>query len=264
MGNSRRIVEKRNHKKYGKIISEYFITNADNFDNSAPLSFFDYSVLFVCISELLAGNNVITLAMILRGLTGKSKGSNGGYANGAVNPEQRSAIINSIKKLMSTIISYNSSDVNKKFCYDSEEIITDTILPCHFVTYKINGQIVDSTIFFDRQSPIFIVSDSRNQIIRYSVVLLDLPNQNNAPLVISLKNYLLLRVFEIKLHHMTLTITFDDLFKKARITDKPNVIKLRTRDYILKFFKHLQDNNVISSFDVIKVRNKFYGIKFTF
>ena len=36
-GNSRKLVEKKHHKKFGEILSEYRITNFNDFDNSAPL-----------------------------------------------------------------------------------------------------------------------------------------------------------------------------------------------------------------------------------
>ena len=265
-GNPRKIREKKNHKKHGEIISTYYITNVDGYDNTDPLTSSDYDVLSVCISEIDAGNNCTTTAIILRGLTGKTTGVNGGTHNGEVNKDQRAAILNSIKKLMSTIIKVDLTDVNKKLGYNDgkEEIITDTILPCHFKTEKINGQIVEDTIYFDRQSPIFKVAEERNQIIRYDVSLLDVPNQNNTPLVINLKNQAIIRVLECKNHKMTPTITLDDIFKKCRITDKPNVIKLRARQYLDDFFKHLQNKGVIKSFEWTKKGNKFYSVKFTF
>ena len=202
----------------------------------------------------------------MRGLTGKTTGASGGTHNGAINPDQRNAIMASVTKLMGTVIKIDNSNVNKEFGYNEgkAEIITDTILPCHFVTSLINGQPAEDTIFFDRQSPIFTTADRRNQIIRYDTELLDVPNQNNTPLVITIKNYVILRIMEIKLHKMTPTITLDDIFKKARITNKPNVIKLRAREYIEEFFKHLQTKGVIKSFEWTKKRNKFYGVSFTF
>lgn len=124
-----------------------------------------------------------TPAIILRGLTGKKQGVIGGTSNGAVNKNQRTAILNSIEKLMSTIITVDLTDVNKALGYNDgkEETITDTILPCHYKTEKINGQLVDDTIIFDRQSVLYRISDARNQIIRYDVELLDVPNLNNTP-----------------------------------------------------------------------------------
>ena len=58
-------------KKHGNIITTYTISNIEGYDNTAQLTFFDYSVLSVCISEIEQGNNCTTPAIILRGLTGK-------------------------------------------------------------------------------------------------------------------------------------------------------------------------------------------------
>ena len=263
------IIEKKNHKnhkKIGKVITKYTITNTEGYNNTDPLDLHDYDVLSVCISEIENGNMVTTPAIILRGLTGRTKAEIGGTSNGAVNKDQRAAILNSIEKLMSTIITIDSNGTNKALDYNGgkEEIITDTILPCHYKTEKINGQIVDDTIIFDRQSPIFKVADERNQIIRYDVSLLDVPNQNNTPLVIVLKNYAILRVLECKNHKMTPTLTLDDIFKKARILDSSRKAKLDARATIDKFFKHLQDKGVIKSFEWTKKGNKFYAVKFIF
>lgn len=265
-GKSAGIIEKKKTKKRDELVSTFTIANVEGYDNTDPLKFFDYSVLSVCISEIEEGNTCTTPAIILRGLTGKTKGIVGGTANGAVNPDQRAAILNSVTKLMSTVITVNNSAVNKELGYNDgkEEIVTDTILPCRFITEKINGQIVDDTIYFDRQSPLFKIADQRNQVIRYDTELLDVPNQNNTPLVITLKNYVILRIMEIKNHKMTPTLTIADIFKKARITDKPNYLKLRAREYIDEFFKHLQSKGVIKSFEWTKKGNKFHSVKFTF
>ena len=265
-GGNSGVIEKRNHKKFGKVVTKYTITNADGYDNTDPLISADYDVLSVCISEIEAGNMATTPAIILRGLTGRTTGASGGTHNGEVNKDQRAAILNSIEKLMSTIITIDATETNKALGYNDgkAEIITDTILPCHYKTEKINGQVVDDTIIFDRQSPIFKFADQRNQIIRYDVSLLDVPNQNNTPLVIALKNYSLRRVLECIKHKMTPTLTLADIFKKCKITDKPNVIKLRAREYLDEFFKHLQNKGVIKSFEWTKKGNKFYSVKFTF
>ena len=238
------ILEKKKNKKHGDIISTYKITNAEGYGGTDPLSFFDYSVLSVCDSTIAEDNDCITFAMILRGLTGKTRAAVGGTDNGTVNPDQRAAIMESVIKLMQTTIKVDNSKVNEALGYEGGKIIHR------------QGETI--------KSPFFEVADQRNQIIRYDTELLDVPNQNNSPLVITLKNYVMLRVMEIKKHKMTPTLTLDDIFKKARITDKPNYLKLRAREYVDEFLKHLQEKSVIKSFEWSKKRNKFYGVSFTF
>ena len=264
-GKRQGVIEKKNHKKHGEIISDYFIVNAKGYDGTEPLNFFDYSVLSVCISEMENGNMCTTPAVILRGLTGKTTGASGGTHNGAINPDQRNAIMASVTKLMGTVIKIDNSEVNKKLGYNDgkPEIITDTILPCRFITSLINGQPAEDTIFFDRQSPIFTTADQRNQIIRYDTELLDVPNQNNTPLVITIKNYVILRIFEIKLHKMTPTITLADIFKKARI-EKSYEKTRQAKETISKFLEHLQEKAVIKSFNWNKSGTKIISVSFTF
>ena len=72
------------------------------------------------------------------------------------------------------------------------------------------------------------------------------------------------RVQEIKLHHLTPVITFDDVFKKCRIEDAERDKKADARKNIIKFFEHLKNKGEIKNFEVIKKRNFFYSIKFTY
>ena len=63
---------------------------------------------------------------------------------------------------------------------------------------------------------------------------------------------------------MTPTLTLDDILKKARIEGKDIKIKNRAREYIVKFFEHLQAKGEIKSFELTKQGNKFYSVSFTF
>ena len=270
-GKNAGIVEKKKLKKHGELVSTFTITNADGYGGTDPLSFFDYSVVSVCDSTIAEGNGCITFAMILRALTGKTKSTSGGTHNGEINKDQRAAIMESVIKLMQTTIKVDNSKVNEALGYEGEKIIIRQILSAHIETTKINGQVVEDVVYFHKdengetiKSPFFEVADQRNQIIRYDTELLDVPNQNNSPLVITLKNYVMLRVMEIKKHKMTPTLTLDDIFKKARIENKDRKTKQRAREYVDEFLKHLQEKSVIKSFEWTKKRNKFYGVSFTF
>lgn len=264
------ILEKKKSKKHGNIISTYTITNADGYDGTDPLNVFDYAVLSVCISEQLASNDCTTAAVILRGLTGKVGKADEGVK---LYPEQRAAIMDSVRKMMSTNIRIDNSTVNEELGYVGKKIIEKQILPAYFETTTINGQVVEDTIYFyhdDKgnivQSPIFEVADQRNQIIRYDTELLDVPNQNNTPLIITIKNYVILRVMEIIKHKMTPTITLDDIFKKCRINaaDKKYNVNWEVKNTVDKFLEHLQAKGVIDSFSWKKKGVKIYGVEFTF
>lgn len=256
------IIEKRNHKKFGDVITTYKIFNADGYDDESPLTELDAAVLSACISEQKVGNEDTTTAIILRALTGKTRET----SNGTVNKNQREAILHSVTKLMQTIIDIDSSETNKALGYNNGKPQTHRapILPCEFVTIEINGQPVNDVIHFYRESPIMTIAEARNQILRYDTDLLDVPGQNNTPLVIVLKNYIMRRIAEIKLHHMTPTLTFDDIFERARIFDANKHVKLDARNIIEKFFAHLQEQNAVKNFELVKKGNQIYAVKFAF
>lgn len=256
------IIEKRNHKKFGDVITTYKISNADGYDDENPLTELDAAVLSACISEQKVGNEDTTSAIILRALTGKV-GESGDHKP-RVN--QREAILHSVTKLMQTIIDIDLSKTNKALGYNNSkpQAHRSPILPCEFITIEINGQLVNDVIHFYRESPIMQIAEDRNQILRYDTDLLDVPGQNNTPLVIVLKNYVMRRIAEIKLHHMTPTLIFDDIFKRARISDASYDVKRTARDTIEKFFNHLKEKRFVKSFDFVKKGVAVYAVKFAF
>lgn len=229
----------------------------DGYDNTDPLNEFDRAVLSVCISEWVAGNRYTTPSVIYRALTGKVGDSD---ANPSLN--QRDEILNSIMKLMNTLIWIDDTETNEALGYETTDASKkcSAILPAYFVEKTVNGQ--DATvIFFDRVSPIMTIAEQRSQILRFDASLLDVPNQNNTPRVITIKNCIMNRVMEIKLHKMTPTITFDDLFRKCRITDASRKTKMDARETAKIFFEHLKSKGVINSFEIVKNGNcQFHGI----
>ena len=261
-GNKRGVVEMKNHKKHGKIVTYYKLVNNDNPDDTDPLTEFDRAVLSVCISEWEVGNRHTTPAIILRGLTGK-KGIGG---NGKIYPDQRTAILHSINKMMGLIIEVDLSDTNQKLNYNdgkSQKII-EAILPCKHITTTINGQVIDDTIYFLDESPLMKVSRDRKQLLTFDVELLDVPNQQNTPMNITVKNYVMNRIQEIKLHKLQPIITFADVFQKCRIDNAHSEIKRRAREAMIEFMNHMKNKSEIIDFEVTKQRNSFYSIKFTY
>lgn len=258
-GKNRKILEKKKHKKFGDVVTVYKISLADNNDNTDPLTEYDYAVLSVCISNFAEGNLHITPAIIYRGLTGKGN-------TARMKPDQREAILNSLRKLMSTIIEIDETETNAAFHYGENRnpILCSAILPAYFKENTINGQ--DATvIYFDRESPLLTIALDRKQLVSYDVSLLDVPGQQNTVMNIMLKNYSIRRVAEIKAHgkQLTATITFVDVFEKCRIKNTSNDTKMNARNVLIKFFEHLQTKGYIKSFEITKKGNAFHAIKFS-
>lgn len=253
------VKEKDTPKK--KINSSFTLENQQEYNNQEPLTEFDRAVLSVCISEWIEGNKITTPAIILRALIGKV-----GDQNVRPRANQKAAIDKSIEKLMFTKFNPDVEGAYAELNYpngDFVKIKKSPILPCYTVEACINGQKIDAVIF-DRESPLFTIANIKSQFIRFDNSLLDVPNQENTPRIITVKNYVLLRIAEIINHKMTPTLTFNDIFAKCRIEDKHGEIKARARENIIQFFEHLQAQGVINSFEIVKKHNAFYSIKFSY
>ena len=258
------LIEKKNHKKFGNIKSSFSISNENGFSNFIPLDEHDRAVLSVCVSNWLEGNRYITPAIIYRGLTGKVNDASG---NSKPSPVQLKAILQSIDRLMFTAYDPQILDAYEKLEYISGDdkilIKKSAVLPCYRVAVTINGQTSD-VICLDRESPFLNQASLKKQMLTYDAELLDVPHQQNTPLNIAAKNYVMRRIQEIKLHRMTPTITFTDIFQKCRIEKSDNKIKQRVRDIVIKFFEHLKAKNHIKSFEITKKHNTFYSVKFSY
>ena len=249
-GKTRRIVEKRNHKKFGTIFTTYRISNSKAYNNTDPLNEFDYAVFSVCVSYFDKGYPCITVAILYRALTGKGN-------TARVTPNLREAILQSLKKLIGTVIEIDESEVNSSFNYaDSDHSKKcSAILPAHLDDKIINGQNT-SVIYFDKESPLMEIARQRNQLLRYDVSLLNDPATRNTFINIMLKSYVIRRVTEIKAHkQLKPTLNFSDILKKCCIDAINPKIKSRACDTIFKLFQHLQDQGFIKSFKLVKEKN---------
>ena len=168
---------------------------------------------------------------------------------------------------MGTIIGTDKTNVNSKLNYRGSSnplgVKPSSILPCHAAEVTINGKDT-YVICFDRQSPIMETALERRQILTYDVTLLDIPGQNNSPMNITIKNYAMRRVLESIAHtQMHPVLTFDDLFETCRLENVDKKTKLRAREFLLSFFEHLQNKNVINSFCLNKKGTGFQSISFS-
>ena len=181
--------------------------------------------------------------------------------------DQRAAIFHSVNKLMRLQLTYNMAEICEKLNYNDgkPELLVSTLLPSNYIKAStVNGN--DATIiYFTDESPMLKIAKLKNeQLLTYDATLLDVPNQQNTPMNITVKNYVMQRIQEIKLHRLNPTITFEDLFKKCRIEKADNKIKQRARDTMIDFNTHLKSKSEIINFEVTKNRNSFYSVKFTY
>ena len=262
------VKEKRKTKKKDPVFSKLQLQNVEGYDNDCPLDEHDRDVLGVIISEYLFGNLYTTINIIHRALIGKPSQ---GFLHIYPRKNQKKAIVDSVIKLMSTVVDF--SDVNdslKEMNYvdkDGNELTlrASNLLLADIIDAKINGQEMEGVIFFKANSPLFQIADAKNQVIRYPHALLNVPNQNNTPLVISLKKYVMRRICEIKLHkNLAPTITFHDVFSKCRLGKVSRDQEHNARKAIIKFLDHLKGQKFITDFEVKKRGNTIYGVTFVF
>ena len=262
-GEERNLVELQHHKKFGKIISPFriYVDEHASFTLSEPVEQFDFDVLCVGTSEYRSINRFLTPSIIYRGLTGKV-----GDSDANPSKDQLAAIMTSIEKLMFLKTKINMTDYCEKLnCNDGNPFeIVAPLLPCEYVSATINGKKT-TVIHLLGESPIWQVACLKNQILSFDAKLLNVPGQQNTKMNIELKNYVLRRIVEIKAHNqLTPTLTFDDIFSKCRLENVDRGKKRNARDTILEFFKHLQNEKFIKSFELIKHGNSFYSVKFTY
>ena len=254
------VIEKKNHKQNGKLVTSYTFQNASGYGNLIPLDEFDRAVLSVCISEFLAGNRYSTPAIIFRSLIGKT-----GQVGVDPTKKQVAMIEDSIDKLMFTQFDSDAAKAIEELRYinDGDELFLEksAVLPCYRVKAIIGGHIIKA-IFFDRESPHWLIANQKNQVLRYHSNLLYTGDHYNSRHKIAVTNYVLRRAIEIVYHkNLTPFITFDDVFSKCRVDDLSRKIKSNLRDNILVIFQNLKNANIISDFSTVKNSVTYRGIK---
>jgi|GEM_PF-1654777 len=262
-GDSRGIIEKKHHKKFGDIITAYRIVSDNEYDDSSdPLSEFDRDVLSVCISEWEVGNRYTTPAIIYRGLTGKVNKN----TDAMPSKDQYAAIIHSIKKLISITLDTELSDVNEQLNYNDgkSQKIFSPLLPAELISTFVNGQSISDVVNFLSESPVMTIARPRKQLLTFDASILDIPKQQNTKMNITAKNYVMCRIQEIKLHKLQPIITFADVFQKCRIENADNKTKLRVRQLIIDFMEHLKSKGEIRGFEVTKKAQTFHSVKFSY
>ena len=165
-----------------------------------------------------------------------------------------------------TVIEIDFSHTREKIpkYKDISNKIISPILPCRILhNVLFNGQRTTLVRFTD-ESPLMKIARVKKQIINYSVYLRNITNQNNTPLVIMIKSYVIRRVFEIVLHKMTPTITFDDLFKHCDLNYANRWQKQDARKTVLGVMENLKSESTIKSFELTKKDGSFYGISIYF
>ena len=244
----------------GKKIQTHFILNGGGIATfKRPLNEYDRAIFDVCNSAQVANFIGITRDSLFRALVG------GKNNNSRPTPSQAVAIFESLKRLM-TVIEIDFSLTRDKMpkYKDVPDKIISPILPCRILHNVLFNGNRTTLIRFTDESPLMKIARVKKQIITSPVSLRDIINQNNTPLVIMIKSYVIRRVLEIIAHNMTPTITFDDLFKHCELSNPSRWQKQDARKIVLSVMNNLQSKDVIKSFELTKKGDSYYSISITF
>ena len=166
---------------------------------------------------------------------------------------------------MSLQIDIAMKDICAKYNYKDDDRIIGNLLPCEIISETtINGK-ESTVIHLLEESPIWKVSCIKNhQTLSFDAKLLDIPRQQNTPLNIMVKFYVIRRVLESIAHNkqMALTVTFEDVFKKCRLENAHAEIKRRIREFMVVIFEHLKGKGIIGDYKVNKNGRTFYSISY--
>lgn len=243
----------------GKKIQTHFKLNGGGFATlKRPLNEFDRAIFDICNSAREEGFFGLTRDSLFRALIG-------GKTNQYPRPNQATAIVESLERLM-TIIKIDFNQTREKIPkYNSVPAqIISPILPCIVLNnVLVNGQLT-SLIKFTDESPLITIASAKKQIITSPVSLRNITNQNNNPLVIMIKSYLIRRVLEIILHNLTPTITLADIFKHCNLTDADRFQQRNARKIILDIIESLKSKGVIKFFEFTKKDGSYYSVSITF
>ena len=242
----------------GKKIQTHFKLNGSGLAAlKHPLNEFDRAIFDVCNSAQTANFIGITRDSLFRALTGSGHRS--------PRPNQANAILESLKRLMIIIEIDFSLTRNKIPKYNSvKPILISPILPCRILHNVLFNGNRTTLIRFTDESPLMKIARVKKQIITSPVSLRDIINQNNTPLVIMIKNYVIRRVLEIIAHNMTPTITFDDLFKHCELSNPSRWQKQDARKIVLSVMNNLQSEGIIKSFKMTKKGDAYHSVTITF
>ena len=255
-GNTFYLIEVKNHKKYGDILSPLCIKLINGYLDKTPMDQFDRFVLAACISEWVKENTYTTPNIIYRHLTGKTG------SDSEAPDETKEEILQSIRRLMCTEITINMTDYCAKLGYNKGKPfeLTSTMLPCSYAKGLIvNGQPSTVIKILD-EPPLLKIARFKAQLLTYEEKLLDVPHQHNSIDIITIKNYVMQRIQEIIKHKLTPTIRFDDVFEKCGLIDIRNNKKMRMRKVIVELMEHIKSNGEIVSYTINKEQNKFSSI----
>lgn len=223
---------------------------------------FDRAVYNAIISHYIAGNKIITSAMIYKAMSGKQKN------NAKPSPQQIGAITKSIKKMgfmrleIDATNEFKSRGISLNGEYIKKGFYEDYLINYSKLTVATCGEEI-SGYMINTRPILYNYASAVGQILTVPIEVLDVPPPDTEKNII-LKNYLIRRI-EIcsnKFNHNKINFKTID-FEKALyplVSAGSNQEKKRTRDAVIEMLKYWSEINYISNFDLVKKGKTFSSI----
>lgn len=248
----------------------------DKNGNNIPINQLDKLILFVCLAEKAAGNEVTTYSRIFHAISGGRDLVDA--------PKIKQFIVESIRKLRITNLKVDLTDLVNQYPKYAQSlgqkknrngriIIEGALLPSENVTIEINGKTTDGAIKFLGTPILWRIAKMKNQLTRCEQDLLAVPIRPTEQ-TLSLKGYLLERIFKIKgsnapkrnkrVRKLKNIILFETIFRKCAIDITDTRRTTEYRKDISKILDHFVNRKFITSYNFIKKNGKFYSIEIFF
>lgn len=244
------------------VFTEYWLKLAEGFLDKSPLEPFHREVLFAFLSAYEQGYDTVTFKMTLNALTGTNKSRM--YKN------QFEALNEAVKKLQSIRITIDATmlfeaEPKYKARYGRGSAkLTGYLLPCEIVEAEVNGREKTHAVKLLGESPLMRLAKAKAQLVSYDNAPLAISGQNNTPLVIVIKNWLLRRIHTTKSERrkrgLNPSILFSTLYVECGIKDKP-LERKRGREIIFETLDAFKAEGVIEDYSVEREGNNYRSIR---
>lgn len=242
-------------KKGKKIKTPFWLKNAEGYLDKSPLTPFQREFLFMLISAYEAGYRVATYQSTLNALTGGNKSR--------LHANQYEAMRSAADKLRLTCLTIDSASLRGAFPkYNKENIsvtISDYLLPCRIIEAEYNGQ---KTLIIEMygESPLVTYARLKNQTQCYELNGLDVPRQNNTPLVMVIKNYLRRWTDSVINRGLNSTLTKETFCTNCGLIGATKRQWQEVRKIIEATLNHFVAEKIIASWHWTKNGNAYKGI----
>lgn len=244
--------------KKKKIVTSYWLELVGEYQSLIPPNAFDREVFFHAVSAFEQGTKVITIRTALHSLTAGNQER--------VRNDQYEALKAAFDKLGFTRIKINLAPLLKAYpkyrngC-DRAELVGCLLPLQYYETAEVNGQ---KTLVIELlgESPLMTVAKLKRQILTYDATPLNIPNQNNTPQVITVKNYLLRRIKLVE-RGLSPIILFKTLYENCGLADATDSIKQNVRKEIVDILKSFKTDGVIKNFELERQGKAYRNIKIT-